>query len=409
MIAAWSPALGTDWTSFSPLIQGWTENPDTVRDSKGRRVFEMERPPRGWVKRPPYGHLTYNGLIMLDYENNPVRDIPGLPLTLASEHQGWLLEGLRRCTRIKVDDFIARYPYKVGYSALLQAMSRWRESKGIRTWAPKNRQSNKIKKPESAVATPDGEGSAILASPITPHTQSGSPTVASSGQEWPPSPEALSQSPYAAYSETGSCNFAVGYSTPSPWDAGSSAKHAVHSSHPMLQQIQPSNPNNGFLTTEYSPWDAEASNRRREGHYPNVPETSYYDQKNTESVVRRVIREQCKQAGSRANIPIAMPQSASFQPLCSIRSEPQESLFAHGDFYSAQPTNIVESNFVQSMLDYSRSHYRTLMSREPPITTFGATYAYQYSELQTHLEQLWPYLGLPPELRAVAPVSGRCF
>ena len=296
----------------------------------------------------------------------------------------------------KSSSFIARYPYKVGYSALITSMSRWRESKGIRTWAPKNKQSNDIKKPESAVATSD-------------RTQSGSPTVASSGQEWPASPEALSQSPYAAYSETGSCKFAVGYSTPSPWDAESSVKHAVHSSHPMLQQIKPGNPNNGFLTTEYSPWDAEASNRHREGHYPNVSKTSYYDQKNTESIARRVIKEQRKQAGSRANIPIAMPQSASFQPLCSVRSELQESLFSHGDFYSARPTNIVESNFVQSMLEYSRTHYRTLMSREPPITTFGATYAYQYSELQTHLEQLWPYLGLPPELRAVAPVSGRYF
>ena len=306
--------------------------------------------------------------------------------------------------------FIARYPYKVGYSALLAVMSRWRESKGIQTWAPKHKQSNDIEKPESAVATSESEGSAILASPFTPHTQSGSPTVASSGQEWPPSPETLSQSPHAfdaAYSETGSCNSAVGYPTQSPWDDESSVKHAVHSSHPTLQQIQPGYPNNRFLTTEYSPWNAEGSNRHREGHYPNGTETSYYDQKNTESIVRRVINEQRKQAASRANIPINMPQSASFQPLCSVRSEPQESLFSHGDFYSAQPTNIVESNFVQSMLEYSRSHYRTLMSREPPITTFGATYAYQYSELQTHLEQLWPYLGIPPELRAVAPVSGR--
>ena len=104
MIAAWSPALGTDRISFSPLIQGWTENPDTVRDSQGRRVFEMEHPPRGWDKHRQYGHLTYNGLIMLDYENRPVRDIPGLPLTLARENEGWLLEGLRRCTHIEVKE-----------------------------------------------------------------------------------------------------------------------------------------------------------------------------------------------------------------------------------------------------------------------------------------------------------------
>ena len=104
MKAAWTPALGPDWTSYSPLIHGWTEDPDTVRDSKGRRVFKMENPPVGWDDDPPYGHLTYNGLIMLDFENRPVRNIPGLPLTLSTRSKGWLLEGLRRCTRIEVNE-----------------------------------------------------------------------------------------------------------------------------------------------------------------------------------------------------------------------------------------------------------------------------------------------------------------
>ena len=104
MKAAWTPALGTNWTSYSPLIQGWTEDPNTVLDSKGRRVFEMENAPSDWNHDPPYAHLTYNGLIMLDYENRPVKDIPGLPLTLAEGSKGWLLEGLRRCTKIEVNE-----------------------------------------------------------------------------------------------------------------------------------------------------------------------------------------------------------------------------------------------------------------------------------------------------------------
>ena len=42
---------------------------------------------------------------MLDHENRPVRDIPGLPLTLAGRPKGWLLEGLRRCTKIEVNEW----------------------------------------------------------------------------------------------------------------------------------------------------------------------------------------------------------------------------------------------------------------------------------------------------------------
>ena len=105
MNLAWTPALGTNLTSFSPLTRGWTEDPNSMLDSKGRRVFDMETSPSDWVKEPRYGHLTFNGLIMLDHDNRAVKDIPGLPLTLSTSSQnGWLLEGLRRCTRIETKE-----------------------------------------------------------------------------------------------------------------------------------------------------------------------------------------------------------------------------------------------------------------------------------------------------------------
>ena len=129
----------------------------------------------------------------------------------------------------------------------------------------------------------------------------------------------------------------------------------------------------------------------------------------TESVVRKVIDEQRKQASGQTISISVMPQTASLQPLPSLSADSRGSLFPHGDFYSSLPTNIVENNFVLSMLEYTRSHYRSLMSREPPATTFGATYISQYGELQTHLEQLWPYQNTPPELRAVVPVAGRFY
>ena len=259
-------------------------------------------------------------------------------------------------------------------------MGRWTESIGIRKW-----ENRKTKKTKPAVTTSDSERSTILASPIISQKQSGSLNVGSSGQEWPLSPESSSQCTHAlgpAYSRDVPYYSMVGSSAPSPWDVESSSK----------------------------PWSLRPQSNRgnchRGGNYSNVPQTSHYDQKHTESIVRRVIGEQRKQPGSRASKPNVIPQSAAFQPHSSIRPESWESLFPRGDFYSAQPTNIMESNFVQSMLEYSRSHYRTLMSREPPVTTTGASYTYQYWELQAHLEQLWPYLGIPPGLRAVAPVSG---
>ena len=104
MNLAYSEDMGDDLTSFSPLTQGWNEDPNSVLDSQGRRVFTMKKRPTGWIRRAQYGPLIYNGLVMLDYKDNPVRDIPGIPLTLATQAPAWLLAGLRRCIDLTVDE-----------------------------------------------------------------------------------------------------------------------------------------------------------------------------------------------------------------------------------------------------------------------------------------------------------------
>ena len=96
--------MGDDYTSFSRLTQGWNENPESIVDSKGRRVFSMERRPADWIRNPKYGLLIYNGLVMLDKKDDAVRDIPGLPLTLGSKAPPWLLAGLTRCMHMHIPE-----------------------------------------------------------------------------------------------------------------------------------------------------------------------------------------------------------------------------------------------------------------------------------------------------------------
>ena len=212
--------------------------------------------------------------------------------------------------------------------------------------------------------------------------QSGSPDDGSSGHEWPLLRAASSQSTRgygAAYQSS------VGSSALPPWDVETSADCG-----------------RSVLRSDRGP-------RYREGHYSYTPKPSSYSQSNTESLARKVIDEQRGQASCQFNDTSVMPESANLQPLRDIRSESQESLFFRRNFYSALPTNIVESNFVWSMLEYTRSHYRSVMAREPPVTTFGAPYACQYDELQNHVRQLWPYSNPPPDLRALAPIPGRFY
>ena len=58
-------------------------------------MFRLERPASS---RPPQepGNWTYQGLTLLDQDNHPVRDWPGLNMTLSSEIESWRWEALMR-------------------------------------------------------------------------------------------------------------------------------------------------------------------------------------------------------------------------------------------------------------------------------------------------------------------------
>ena len=93
----WQPSIGLNYTSFSPLVDSWSEaRLDSVMDSQGNAVFFLP-------KRPPYLKRTFKGdplifddLVMLDHKNKPVRNYPGAPLTLDSRERAFVLDGLRR-------------------------------------------------------------------------------------------------------------------------------------------------------------------------------------------------------------------------------------------------------------------------------------------------------------------------
>lgn len=52
--------------------------------------------PDDWKHNPDPGVMMYKGLVMLDSDNNAVRDFAGAPRTLSSAISGMRLEGLRR-------------------------------------------------------------------------------------------------------------------------------------------------------------------------------------------------------------------------------------------------------------------------------------------------------------------------
>ena len=98
MKVVWEEGMSEDYTSYSPLTQGWNNDMDvsTVRDSKGRQVFLMPEAPTDYTPKPRCGYLMFEGLFILDDNNRPIKDYPGAPLTLSTQAPACLMEALRR-------------------------------------------------------------------------------------------------------------------------------------------------------------------------------------------------------------------------------------------------------------------------------------------------------------------------
>ena len=111
IISVFQQGIPPNYTSYSPLTQGWNDdNLRSMRDSHGRHAFLMPNPPPDWQHNPNSGYMMYNGLVMLDQNNRPVKDYPGAPLTLSYDAKASLVEGLRRYFGMTYSDITGRMP-----------------------------------------------------------------------------------------------------------------------------------------------------------------------------------------------------------------------------------------------------------------------------------------------------------
>lgn len=135
------------------------------------------------------------------------------------------------------------------------------------------------------------------------------------------------------------------------------------------------------------PW-TESGNTNEANHDSNVLNLSnFYGQQSTTSLV--------------------LMKKTEFLDRSSTSMDAQNSLFDGGDFRYILPKNAAEIAFVKSALDYTRAEYKSWMSVEPPESSYLASYAEQYCEMQEHLEKTWSFSSFPPiKLRALGPVSG---
>ena len=117
-----------------------------ILDAGGNQVMYLLKRPKTNFEIPNPDYMMYDGVIMLDPDDWPILDWPGLPRCISSQIEGWRIEALRRVFPwLALPHFRARMPRQVlkksvgikplfGLSSLTQRVSRFRESNDIPPW-----------------------------------------------------------------------------------------------------------------------------------------------------------------------------------------------------------------------------------------------------------------------------------
>ena len=116
-----------------------------IQDSEGNQVlYLLDKPVRS--KEPESsGYMMHNGLVMLDPDDNPVKDWPGIPRCFSSKIEGGRIEALRRICGMTIPDSRARMPRNIkmksgtvkplfGLTSINQRLSRFREKNDCPAW-----------------------------------------------------------------------------------------------------------------------------------------------------------------------------------------------------------------------------------------------------------------------------------
>lgn len=109
-------------TAFHPDQKDWGEE----RPFRPKILFQLD-PPKD-RKDPTYavGNMMYNGHLLLDPDNRPIRNFHEIPLTVSSQVEGWVMEAIRRQhSKISANDFRARMPRDPSGKNLRDIHGKW--------------------------------------------------------------------------------------------------------------------------------------------------------------------------------------------------------------------------------------------------------------------------------------------
>ena len=126
----------------------------TIQDEESNEVLYLLERPDTRIDTPEVGYMMYDGLIMLDPDDDPIFDWPGIPRLFSSAMEGARIESMRRIWPwLSLPQFRARMPRTIekptgetrplfGISSLSQRLARFREVMECPAWRKHGRGTN---------------------------------------------------------------------------------------------------------------------------------------------------------------------------------------------------------------------------------------------------------------------------
>ena len=268
----------------------------------------------------------------------------------------------------------------IKYSGFGMRMQRWRNTKGLKDWRSKARREEKLS--GSMAGPPIAAAMARIERNMHPCSYDPYLSVNHGGTQASPVsyPFELQQPPRSCWSTSTSAGFN---------ELANTNPYVPHNDgYQNMASPAPRAPREPLVNPRSATWPANS------GHY-NVPYSRYAAPRSTQIY-----------GGQKNPMEYATDLTSAFHQR-KVNTGTDDSVFLNLDFRNTPPRTAAEIDFVTTLLQYTRTDYKSWMNAEPPPTNALSSYADQYREIQAHLEQSWPDPYNPPvKLRALGPISG---
>ena len=400
-----------DVTSFASALgqQHWNlsdrDSWGNIRDEEGNEVlYLIDKPGREQDPPEPGPFMMYNGLILLDPDNHPVKDFPDVPRVFSSKLEGARIEAFRRIYNMNLLDFRARMPLTIktvtgvkdlfGLTSLNQRVSRFREHYDCPPW-----RHNLLKRQTKKRVKREGLRSNMNSTKgLRPLTR-----LEIEKRRLPGRGKHLEKAQGRAISKRERDERDRKHAN-TLRRLEERQKRDSQSNKPNDQGVVDQGTSANDLLSSVS----VPSNRRKRDYEPSSAPSDEWESRSPE------VKRHRQLSATKARLDSAQVTVSFAFTSTSIHDANTENEYSDDfmdpsvmvDIRLVKPSNPSEQFSINAALFYTRLDYRSLTGREAPATPNAESYMFQYLQIEEHHRAYWAERGVCPNLVSIGEWYG---